>query len=257
MDWYYAEAGQRIGPIADAEFRDLFGSGRLGPENLVWRAGMAGWQRAGSLDEWPLAVTNGDQTACTQCGRLFAPTDLLTFESARVCAACKDAFFERLRELGTAGAVTSRRRYAGFWIRALARIIDNAILGAVFVLLLFLWEAAMKGVIFNPTRASSSDLVAAWAAFGLVYLVGTAASLAYEAWFLARRGGTPGKLALGLRVLRAGGQPLNTGRSIGRTFGYLLSGMLPFGIGYIMAGVDDEKRALHDRICDTRVVYQS
>jgi len=28
-----------------------------------------------------------------------------------------------------------------------------------------------------------------------------------------------------------------------------------FMAGYIMAALDDEKRALHDRICDTRVVY--
>jgi uncharacterized RDD family membrane protein YckC len=27
-----------------------------------------------------------------------------------------------------------------------------------------------------------------------------------------------------------------------------------FAIGYIMAAFDDEKRALHDRICSTRVI---
>ena len=27
-------------------------------------------------------------------------------------------------------------------------------------------------------------------------------------------------------------------------------------IGYIIAGFDDEKRALHDRVCDTRVIYK-
>ena len=27
------------------------------------------------------------------------------------------------------------------------------------------------------------------------------------------------------------------------------------GIGYIIAGVDKEKRGLHDMLCDTRVVY--
>ena len=26
------------------------------------------------------------------------------------------------------------------------------------------------------------------------------------------------------------------------------------GIGYVIAGIDDEKRALHDYFCDTRVV---
>ena len=36
-------------------------------------------------------------------------------------------------------------------------------------------------------------------------------------------------------------------------FAEMLSGMI-LGIGYLMAAFDDEKRALHDRICDTRVV---
>jgi hypothetical protein len=29
---------------------------------------------------------------------------------------------------------------------------------------------------------------------------------------------------------------------------------LTLAIGYIMAAFDDEKRSLHDRICDTRVI---
>jgi len=29
---------------------------------------------------------------------------------------------------------------------------------------------------------------------------------------------------------------------------------LIFGSGFIMAGFDDQKRTLHDRICDTRVI---
>jgi hypothetical protein len=31
---------------------------------------------------------------------------------------------------------------------------------------------------------------------------------------------------------------------------------LACSIGFIMAGFDDEKRALHDRMCDTRVVFK-
>jgi uncharacterized RDD family membrane protein YckC len=36
---------------------------------------------------------------------------------------------------------------------------------------------------------------------------------------------------------------------------YIVSGMILL-IGYIMAGFDNEKRALHDRVCDTRVIYK-
>ena len=31
---------------------------------------------------------------------------------------------------------------------------------------------------------------------------------------------------------------------------------LPVNIGYIVAGIDSEKRGFHDMLCDTRVVYQ-
>lgn len=257
MDWYYAEGGQRVGPIPDAEFRALFAAGKLGVHHLVWTAGMAGWEPVGRLPEWSLAPGAPNLGVCTECHRQFAPEDLLSFESARVCAGCKDIFFQRLREQGTAAAIKNFRHYGGFWIRVLARFIDGAILWALFLVLIFLWEAAMKRVIFNPTTATSYDVLAVWGGLGLIYVVATAASVAYEAWFLSHRSGTPGKLAVGLRVIRANGERLTLGRSIGRSFGYILSNMLPLGIGFIMAGVDEEKRALHDRICDTRVVYRS
>jgi uncharacterized RDD family membrane protein YckC len=256
MEWYYAEAGKRVGPIPDAEFRALRAAGKVAPENLVWRAGMTGWEPAGSLPEWQFATGVPNLRLCTQCGREFAPEDLVRFESARVCAECKDLFFQRLREEGMAAAVKTFNHYGGFWIRVLARVIDGAILWVLFLILMFLWEAAMKHVIFDPTSASAYDLAAVWGGLGLIYLISSAASVAYEAWFLAHRGGTPGKLAVGLRVIRPNGETLTRSRSLGRAFGYLLTSMLPLGIGYIMAGIDEEKRALHDRVCDTRVVYK-
>jgi uncharacterized RDD family membrane protein YckC len=60
-------------------------------------------------------------------------------------------------------------------------------------------------------------------------------------------------MALGLKVVRADGTALTTGRIIGRHFAEWLSSLI-LAIGYIMAAFDDQKRALHDRICDTRVI---
>ena len=45
-----------------------------------------------------------------------------------------------------------------------------------------------------------------------------------------------------------------TGRAVGRYFAQWLSAFILY-IGYIIAGFDSEKRALHDHICDTRVIY--
>src|ERR1700761_51795 len=256
MEWYYAEAGQRVGPIPEAEFRALCEAGKVRAEQLVWRAGMAGWEALGGLQQPFAATPVDDSRVCTECKGAFSPDELLTFQSARVCGGCKEVFFQRLRENGIGEAVPRSRHFGGFWIRAAARFIDGAILWAFFMAMMFVWEAAMRRVLFNPRRATSYDMVAVWAGFGLIYLVSTAATMIYESWFLSHRGGTPGKLALGLRVVRANGEALSLKRSIGRAFAYLLSSMVPLAIGFIMAGFDEEKRALHDRICDTRVVYR-
>jgi uncharacterized RDD family membrane protein YckC len=60
-------------------------------------------------------------------------------------------------------------------------------------------------------------------------------------------------MALGLKVVRPNGGPVSPGRAFGRYFAKWLSSMT-LGIGYIIAGFDAEKRAMHDMIVDTRVV---
>jgi uncharacterized RDD family membrane protein YckC len=78
--------------------------------------------------------------------------------------------------------------------------------------------------------------------------------MVYECWFVVNKGATPGKLILSLEVIRADGTRPGWGLAIGRYFAKILSSWPTLYIGYIMAGIDDEKRALHDRICNTRVV---
>ena len=72
----------------------------------------------------------------------------------------------------------------------------------------------------------------------------------------SERGATLGKRALSLRVVKSDGTRLTFGRATGRFFAKaFITGLNPrFGIGYIMAGFTDRKRALHDMIADTVVV---
>jgi uncharacterized RDD family membrane protein YckC len=80
-------------------------------------------------------------------------------------------------------------------------------------------------------------------------------TMLYAVFFLVKKGATPGKMALGLRVINAdGSREITYGKAFGRYFAKWL-GYLTFYIGFMMAGWDDEKRALHDRICATRVIY--
>ncbi len=92
-------------------------------------------------------------------------------------------------------------------------------------------------------------------AFGLAMVINIAIGLAYEVYFLSTSGATLGKQALGLKVIRSDGSGISPGLALGRYFAALISGPFTLWIGYIIAGFDSEKRALHDRICDTRVIY--
>ena len=107
-----------------------------------------------------------------------------------------------------------------------------------------------------PTMMQSGDPAAiggVFAFFGLYMFVALGVPVLYFTFFHGRWGATVGKMACGLRVVTAEGEPITYMRAFGRFWAFMLSGIILY-IGYIMAGFDDEKRALHDRICSTRVI---
>jgi uncharacterized RDD family membrane protein YckC len=189
---------------------------------------------------------------CSECGRPSAPGDLARFGNALICPSCKDTYAQKLRE-GVPAA--QARIYGGFWIRFVAVLIDGIILGIVgSVVQLIFFGSLFRSLIVQPgTPPSPALLGQALGAVGLSSLVSTAIGATYEGLFVAKLGATPGKMALSLKVVRPDGSPVDMGRAFGRYFAKLLSGIILF-IGYIMAGFDDQKRALHDMICDTRVI---
>ena len=64
---------------------------------------------------------------------------------------------------------------------------------------------------------------------------------------------TPGKRLLGLQVFAQDGYPPDIGRAALRAAGYLASSLL-FGLGFLWALIDPQRRALHDRIAGTMVL---
>jgi len=187
--------------------------------------------------------------ACSQCGRTFAHSDLVQIAGSWVCADCKQAFLSRVMASGAAAASPLGWHYGGFWIRFGARMIDGIVL------------------IPNLLRAqgdASNPAFAGFAAFSLTFfLVYFLVVICYEVVLLRYRGATLGKMACGLKVVRSDGSTLGWGVSIGR---FVMWNVVTSGIPYlnfvlmlisgIMAGTDGEKRALHDRVCNTRVVYK-
>jgi uncharacterized RDD family membrane protein YckC len=154
---------------------------------------------------------------------------------------CKPRYFQRLQEGGAAPGVF---QYAGFWVRFGAKMIDGIIVGVANMVLGFM-AGIMMATDPTPERIMALQLV--------LNVISLAINISYITFFLGRFGATPGKMALGLKVVRPDGSPLTYGRACGRGFAEILSGIILL-IGYIMAAFDDEKRTLHDRIADTRVV---
>jgi uncharacterized RDD family membrane protein YckC len=70
------------------------------------------------------------------------------------------------------------------------------------------------------------------------------------------RQATFGKAAMSLRVTGLTGQHLTFGHATGRFFAKIISGLIPLGIGYFMAGFTEKKQALHDMIAGTLVLRQ-
>ncbi len=62
-------------------------------------------------------------------------------------------------------------------------------------------------------------------------------------------------MAVGMKVIDEHGQRISFGRATGRYFAKILSTLILF-IGFIMAGFDSKKQALHDKLATTFVVYK-
>ena len=80
----------------------------------------------------------------------------------------------------------------------------------------------------------------------------------YFVLFTAAGGQTIGKMAAGIKVVSVHGENAWSARvplaaSALRAVGYLVS-LLPAGLGFLPALVGAERRAVHDRLADTRVV---
>jgi len=268
MKWYYAEGGRQVGPVEESVLDDLVRQGTVRDDTLVWREGMASWQKhaaarggsstgSGAPPPPPASVfapapaSAGDTRYCSECGRPFPASQLTSYGDVSVCAQCQPAYTQRL-----SGAT---RHFGGFWMRFLALCIDGIILFVASLIIRIPLGLAIGGVGLGLGRnPDPSQVFAALPAIlslaGLSFLIQMAVSLSYEVYFLSTRGATPGKMALGLKIIRADGSPISAGLAAGRYFARILS-WLTLLIGFIIAGFDREKRALHDHICGTRVVY--
>lgn len=86
--------------------------------------------------------------------------------------------------------------------------------------------------------------------FGIIFLL----YFTLFTWFL--KGRTPGKLLLGIRVVRLDGKPIRFWDAFGRAGGYSAS-VSTLGLGFLEAIWHPNRQSIHDRISSTVVVLNS
>jgi uncharacterized RDD family membrane protein YckC len=185
------------------------------------------------------------QAQCVECRQTFSVNEMIRHGSVHVCATCKPIFIQKLSE---GAEIRTSVRYAGFWLRFAAAFLDNLIIGTVNFGIQMLIVAYM----ISAADPSQPQL---WLVL-LSYATSLTLSCCYQGILIGKYGATVGKMACKIRVVRADNSPVSFGLAFGRYFAKLLS-VLTLLIGYIIAAFDNEKRALHDRVCNTRVVVIS
>jgi uncharacterized RDD family membrane protein YckC len=165
--------------------------------------------------------------------------------------------------------------YGGFWARFAAYTIDGFIIGipsivALVAVLFFLGgfgalvhQIQAQAQLQAQTQASGPPdpavvramVMAVFPIFGLGMLLVLVLNWLYFACMESSdRQATFGKSMMSLQVADTDGRRLSFGHATGRFAAKLVSGLIPFMIGFIMAAFTPKKQALHDLIAGTLVL---
>ncbi len=185
------------------------------------------------------------QVTCPTCGGVFPfepkPNTPLPHEAPAFKApAFETAAHTEYAHLNSGSAAPP----AGFWVRAVAALLDSMITA--------LLQFSMVFALNTITELSGTSSLPAVQI--LTMLFGTMAGLFYYVFFTGYSGQTPGKMMLRLKVVRLDNASVNYGQAFLReTIGKFISSII-LGIGYLMVALRTDKRGLHDLIADTKVI---
>ncbi len=186
---------------------------------------------------------------CVECRNLFSADDMIRHGDTYVCADCKPIFMQKLVE----GAIIdpSALRYARFWVRFWAFLVDRLIVGTPLVVIALI-------VIFSTTDLGSRSnfyIHVSFTSFWMVIGVFCAATV-YETLMVGKYGATLGKMIWQLKVVTAQNDPVSYRRALGRS---MIKHGVTFNIivalvNFVPAAFDRQKRTGQDFLCNTRVV---
>jgi len=234
----------------------------------------------------PEAVAAKD-VACTGCLKLFKEDEVSRVGDRVLCQSCQESMQAKAQVPSASGArppygIPFKKPsldFAGFWIRVGAYAVDAVILALVWHFALSpifikigssmmaestapltmsqdpsLSEAEQMEEMMNQMAnafGQMSEKMAVWV--WAVQLVGIILVAGYFTFLEGGPGQTVGKKALGLRVVTPEGERVGYLKAFARFIGKIISTVI-LGIGFLLAAFDSEKRTLHDRMCDTRVI---
>lgn len=138
---------------------------------------------------------------------------------------------------------------AGFFVRLTAFMIDSIIIGIMlFIVRIPIWIAS----IFVTDAIWHRDILFTFSSVDIFMYVLT---VLYFIILTYCAGATLGKKIMNIQVVSSVGEELTKTQVVYReTIGRYLSVVISF-LGYLLILVDKEKRALHDVLADTKVVY--
>lgn len=245
MKWFYIDTSitdgdRRQGPYSIDEIRDFVNEGKIKDETLVWHTGETNWK---AWKDFPEASEPPEPT--------------------------EEELLKQTIETLLQGRM-QRKRFAGFFVRANAFIIDNLILSVVGAIFLYIMSLAgmldlnavseiVNQYIDNP---GSTDLVSKaldLPGMSTFFTIWSIVQAIYFIVFHAVWGATPGKKLLRIHVEMANGEKLSWAFSIFRFVASIVTQatLIFYGLGYLIVLIDPQKRALHDFIAQTRVVHNA
>ncbi|MFA7314403.1 MAG: RDD family protein [Candidatus Magasanikbacteria bacterium] len=129
---------------------------------------------------------------------------------------------------------STEKKYAGFWIRFLAIIIDSVLLSFI-------------GSLFGATTYSGLSVSVSYTGWKALI------PLAYVLIFWIWKGATPGKMVLGLKIIEEDGKKLTWQKAVVRYLSMFLSG-IAFCLGFFWIGFNPKKQGWHDLLAKTYVI---
>ncbi|HEV7927784.1 MAG TPA: RDD family protein [Verrucomicrobiae bacterium] len=210
--------GVEYGPATLEELRSWIRDGRVAGLTQVWRSDVAAWSPA---------------TRYAELGGELA----------------------RLHAAAVATAVP-----CGFWARLAAYLIDCFILAALFQLV---WTQSGQARLWTmpilPAELTDASLqqflkdAQVWFNHAAPYFYPV--YFLYDVLLNGRFGATIGKMAIGARIVLLDGSPIGYWRATLRWLAARVSDLFCFA-GYLLIVLRADKRALHDLLAGTRVIYK-